>query len=202
MSECSVSHNVSIRRRLKCRCFPQYPSAHCFISKEKHPCPSHTLWCSAQCCDCLAFPGALHKRSEAVLVGWNKIEDDGSSTLEVSPRLTHPTPCIKATSIKKKRCVIAVGHCLLKEMHGLIRRLDPLLREACCLPGAQVKDMNRKPPTLDMALRFLSITGYQVGSVEVAPRNPRAIKRLQGLGMTSQGMRSTRCVLYPSSCRE
>lgn len=87
-------------------------------------------------------------------LGWNSNEDDASSSLEVSRRLTHPTPSIKTISMKKKRCVIAIGDGLLKGTQSLIHRLDPLLREACCLPGDQVKDMKRKPPTLDVALRF------------------------------------------------
>ena len=78
----------------------------------------------------------LHNRYEALQVELNNNGDDGSSSLEVSPRLSRPTPCVKTASIKKKRRVIAIRDSLLKGTEGPICRRDPLLREVCCLPGA------------------------------------------------------------------
>ncbi|KAK4818826.1 LOW QUALITY PROTEIN: hypothetical protein QYF61_019863 [Mycteria americana] len=79
----------------------------------------------------------LHNRYEALQVEPNNNEDDGSSSLEVLPRLSRTTPCIKTASIKKKRRVIVIGDSLLKGTQGPTCRPDPLLREVCCLPGAQ-----------------------------------------------------------------
>jgi len=71
----------------------------------------------------------------------NNDEDDGSSRLEESPRLSQPMPCIKTTSIKTDRWVIFVEDSLLRGEEGPICRLDPLLKEVCCLLGARVKDV-------------------------------------------------------------
>lgn len=81
---------------------------------------------------------------------------------------------------KEKRCVVAVGDCLPKGMQGLMCRLDPLLREACCLPGAQVKDMKRKPPTLDMALRFLAITDLSGRQCRSCTKKPKGNRETSG----------------------
>ena len=45
----------------------------------------------------------LHNRYEALQVAPNNNKEDGSSSLEVSLRLSQPTPCVKTASIKKKR---------------------------------------------------------------------------------------------------
>ena len=116
----------------------------------------------------------LHNRYEALQVEPNNNKDDGSSSLEVLPRLSRPKPCIKTASIKKK---IVIGDSLLKGTEGPIWRPDPLLREVCYLPGAWVKDVKRKLPTLVEPSVYYPLLIFQVGSTEVASRSPRAIKR-------------------------
>lgn len=43
---------------------------------------------------------------------------------------------------------------------GPIYRLDPLLREVCCIPEAHVKDVKRKLPTLVQPSDYYQ--GYEV----------------------------------------
>ena len=74
--------------------------------------------------------------------------DDGPSTPEVLPTSERPTPYITTTSTRKKKWVMVVGDYLLRETDGPICQTDPPLREVCCLPGAQVKDITRKLPSL------------------------------------------------------
>jgi len=78
----------------------------------------------------------------------NNNQDDASSTSEVSSRASQPTSCVKTSPIKKKRQVIVVEVSLLKGTEGPNCRADPLVKEVCCLPGALVKDVKRKFPTL------------------------------------------------------
>ena len=123
------------------------------------------------------FQVPSHSRYEALQVEPNKDEDDGSSLLEVLPRLSWPTPCIKTASIKKKRWVIVIGDSLLRGTEGPICRPDPLLREVCCLPGAQVKDVTRKLPTVVQPSDYYLFLLFHVGSDELAIRSTREIKR-------------------------
>ena len=109
----------------------------------------------------------------------NNNKDDGSSSLEVSPRLSRSTPCIKTASIKKKRRVVVIGDSLLRGTEGPICRPDLLLREVW------VKEAKRKLPTLIWPSDYYPLLIFHVGSDEVATRSPRAIERLQGLGTTA-----------------
>ncbi|KAK4813363.1 hypothetical protein QYF61_003562 [Mycteria americana] len=92
----------------------------------------------------------LYNRYEALEVEGQEMEygDDSLSTPEVSPRSEERTSCINTTSTRKRRRVIVVGDPLLKGTEGPICRMDPPLREVCCLPGARVKDVTRILPSL------------------------------------------------------
>ena len=72
----------------------------------------------------------------------NKEEDEGP------PRPGCSRPGIKTNSKKNPRRVIVVGDSILRGVEGPICRPDPLHREVCCLPGARVKDLTAKLPTL------------------------------------------------------
>lgn len=65
--------------------------------------------------------------------------DDGSSSMDLLPRLIWPTPWIKTDSIKKTQQVIVIGHSLLKETECPRHKLDPLAREVYRLPGTWVE---------------------------------------------------------------
>lgn len=56
----------------------------------------------------------------------NNNEDDGSSILEVLPRLSQPMPCNKTVSTKKKKKkeIFVIGDSLLKGAEFSICRLD------------------------------------------------------------------------------
>ena len=81
------------------------------------------------------------------------------------------------TSTRKTRQVIVVGDSLLRGTEGPICRTDPPLWEACCLPGARVKDITRKLPSLVRPSDYYPLLLFHVGGDEVAMRSPRAIKR-------------------------
>lgn len=87
-------------------------------------------------------------RYEALQVESNDIEEYGSTSLEVSLRLSQLMPCIKTVCTKTKGCVIVRGDSLLKGTKDPVCRPDPLHREACCFPGAWVRDAKRKIPSL------------------------------------------------------
>lgn len=60
---------------------------------------------------------------------------------------------------EKKKQVTDRRDSLLKGTEGPLRRPDPPLREACCPPGALVKD-GSESFSPDTALRLLSITDF------------------------------------------
>jgi len=102
--------------------------------------------------------------------------DDGPSTPEVLPRSERPTPYIMTTSTRKKRKVIVVSHSHLRATEGPVCQTDPPLREVCCLPGAWVKDISRKVPTLVQPSDYYPLLLFHEGGGEAATRSPRVIK--------------------------
>ncbi|KAK4817905.1 hypothetical protein QYF61_002388 [Mycteria americana] len=92
----------------------------------------------------------LHNRYEDLEVADQSMEDGDNSlsTPEVSPRSEERTSRINTTSTRKRRRVTVVGDSVLKGTEGTICRMDPPLREVCCLPGARVKDVTRVLPSL------------------------------------------------------
>ncbi|KAM9245426.1 LOW QUALITY PROTEIN: coiled-coil domain-containing protein 70 [Leptosomus discolor] len=73
-------------------------------------------------------------------------------------------------------------------MEGPICQPDPSHREACCLPGAQVRDVSRKIPGLVRPSDYYLLLVMQVGSDEVVERSPKVIKRdFRELGRLIEG---------------
>jgi len=66
---------------------------------------------------------------------------------------------------------------LLKGREGPICRADPPHREVCCLPGAWVREITRKLPTLEQSSDDYPLLLLHVGGDEVAVRSPRVIIR-------------------------
>ena len=76
-------------------------------------------------------------------------------------------PRIRTASMEAKRWVIVIGGFLLAGTEGAMCRSDPLLREVCCLPVAQIKDMKRKLPTQVQPPSYYPLLISQVDSNEV-----------------------------------
>jgi len=99
------------------------------------------------------------------------------STSEEAQRSEGPPSRITSSSTRRKRQVIVVGDSQLRETEGPICRADPPLREVCCLPGAQVKDIARKLPRLVRPSDYYPLLLFHVGADEVAVSSPRVIKK-------------------------
>lgn len=104
------------------------------------------------------------------------VNEDNSSVLEVSLRLSWPKSYIKITSTKENIQAMVTGDFFLMGTVGRTCRPDPLT-EVCCLSRAQVKDMIRKLPTLVQPSGCYLLLIFQLGSNEIATRNPKAIKK-------------------------
>lgn len=65
----------------------------------------------------------------------------------------------------------------LQYADSIMCRLDLLLREICCVPGAQVKDVIRKLHTLVWPSDYYLLLLFHIGSGEVKVRSPRWTKR-------------------------
>ncbi|GAB0205185.1 hypothetical protein GRJ2_002984100 [Grus japonensis] len=126
--------------------------------------PSHVPMCNRY--EALAVEGHL-----------NEDMDDSQDTPEVAPRPKTPMLQVVTTPIKKKRRVIVVGDSLLKGTEGLICRADPPLREVCCFPGACVKDITRKLPSLVHPSDYYPLLLLHVGGDEAETCTMKAIKR-------------------------
>ncbi|GAB0209138.1 hypothetical protein GRJ2_003379500 [Grus japonensis] len=125
----------------------------------------------------------LCNRYEALAVEGHSSEDvdDSQATPEVAPRPKRPMPRVVTTPTKKKRRVIVVGDSLLKGTEGPICRADPPLGEVCCLPGAHVKDIARKLPSLVQPSDYYPLLLLHVGEDEAETCTTEAIKRDFGL---------------------
>ena len=118
----------------------------------------------------------------------NEDQGVGEALSREVPRLSRAAPRILTASEKRKRRVIVVGHSLLKGTEGPICRPDPSHREVCCLPGARVKDITGELLGLVRISDYYPLLVVQVGSDEIAGRNPKAIKRdFRALGRLVEG---------------
>lgn len=89
------------------------------------------------------------------------------------PNQEKPSPNIKTTSLKKKKWVLVVGDSSLHGTGSPICWTDPLLREGCCLPGAQV----RKLPSLVWLTNHSPLVLFHIGRDEAATCRSRATRR-------------------------
>jgi len=69
------------------------------------------------------------------------------------------------------------GDSLLRGTEGPMCWADPPHKEFCCLPGAWVRDMTRKLPSLVQPLDYYPLLLFHVVGDEVAVCSPRVIKR-------------------------
>jgi len=88
----------------------------------------------------------------------------------VSKDQKDPPPHISTTSKRKKRWLIVVGDPFLRGTEGPVCWADPPHREVCCLPGAWVRDITRKPPSLVRPSHYYPSLLFHVGGDEVAVR--------------------------------
>jgi len=120
---------------------------------------------------------------------YGALECEGPATEEVGegpcrglPRMSQAASCIMAAHVKKKRRVIVLG------TEGPICQPDASHREVCCLPGARVRDVARKLPSLVQPSDYYPLLFMHIGSDEITERSPKAIKRdFRGLGRLVQG---------------
>lgn len=95
------------------------------------------------------------------------------------PNQKEPSCDIKATSLKKRQ-VLNVSDSFPHRTEHLICLFclsDPLLREVCCLPGAQVRNVTRKLPNLIWPTDYNPLLLFHVRRQEAATYGSRAIKR-------------------------
>ncbi|KAK4832299.1 hypothetical protein QYF61_021698 [Mycteria americana] len=121
----------------------------------------------------------LHDRYKALEMEDQSVDDEdvNPSTPEEQPRPERHTPCITTTSTRKKRHVIIVEDSLLRGTEGPICRANPSHREVFCLPGARVRDITRKLPSLVQPSQYYPLLLFHMGDDEAAVHGPRVIER-------------------------
>ena len=112
----------------------------------------------------------------------NNEEDQGP------PRPGHSRKGIKTSSERNPRRVIVVGDSILRGVEGPICRPDPHHREVCCIPGACVKDLTRRLPSLVKPKDYYPLLVFQVGSDNISRRSIKSMKRdFRALGKLIKG---------------
>lgn len=127
----------------------------------------------------LTFLSALYNRNEALDVEGHSVDDvdDGTATPEVLWRPERSVLCIKITSTRKKRWVIAGGDSLLRGAEGPACQTDTPGRELCCLPGVWFKDITRKCLSLVQgSLEYYPFFLFYMGGNKAVKSSPRTIK--------------------------
>ncbi|KGL89130.1 hypothetical protein N301_03229, partial [Charadrius vociferus] len=130
----------------------------------------------------------LHNRYGALEIEDNATEDGEDDPTSELPRASHSPPRLRTSSTKKGRKVIVVGDSLLKGTEGPICRPDPSHREVICLPGARIKDTQRKLPSLVQTSDYYSLLIFQAGGEEVGTRSLKVMKNdFRALGQLVKG---------------
>ncbi|MCQ4187457.1 SGNH/GDSL hydrolase family protein [Klebsiella pneumoniae] len=92
------------------------------------------------------------------------------------------------SATKKKRRVVVVGDSLLTGTEAPICRPDALSREVCCLPGARIRDVTERLPSLIRPTDYYPLLVFHVGASDTAGSSLRNIKRdFRALGSTVKG---------------
>ena len=87
--------------------------------------------------------------------------------------------------------VIVIGDSLLKGAEGPICRPDSLHREICCLPGAQIKDVRKKLPSLVRPSDYYPLLLFQEGRDDIGRTALKTMKKdLRDLGQQVKGSRA------------
>uniref|UniRef100_A0A8C8E8K1 SGNH hydrolase-type esterase domain-containing protein n=1 Tax=Otus sunia TaxID=257818 RepID=A0A8C8E8K1_9STRI len=133
----------------------------------------------------------LHNRFGALELLNEDTEEESESNNEEAqgpPRPSHSRKGIKTSSKRNPRRVIVVGDSMLRGAEGPICRPDPHHREVCCLPGARVKDITRRLPSLVKPKDYYPLLVFQVGSDDVTRRSIKSMKRdFKALGKMIKG---------------
>ena len=124
----------------------------------------------------------LCNRFEALKLEGAVVEGEVGELPPSVPKRRHPAPRLITASSRKERRVIVIGDSLLEGTEGPICRPAPTRREVCCLPGARVRDISRKLPSLIRNSDYYPLLIVQAGSDEVAEKSQ---ERLQGTGAGS-----------------
>lgn len=134
-------------------CFPYLHYAATFlkvwVTKEKSGWRHIHAWACKQNPSLPApHPQRLCNRYKALEEECLPVSDNSPLTLEKpkKSKFEQPYSKIRATSTKKRR-VLVVGDSSQQGTEHPVHRADPL-REVRCLPGAQLKDITKKVPSL------------------------------------------------------
>ena len=73
--------------------------------------------------------------------------------------------------------MIAVGDSLLRGTEAPICRPDALSREVCCFPGARIRDVTERLPSLVQSTDYYPLLLFHVGTSDTARSSLRTIKK-------------------------
>lgn len=95
------------------------------------------------------------------------------------------------------------GGSLLKGSEGLLSQTGSFLRDVCCLPRVQIKDVKRNLSALLWVLDFYPLLIFQIGKDKFMTRISSKIKRgIKGLGQQVKGSGAQAVLTSLFSCRE
>ena len=111
---------------------------------------------------------SLQTEEESPITSGETLEP--STAARSAPRKT-------ANTTKKRRRVIAVGDSLPRHSQAPICRPDTLSREVCCLPGACIRDVTKKLPSLVQPTLYCPPLLFHAGTRDTARSSLRSIKK-------------------------
>lgn len=81
-------------------------------------------------------------------------------------KLTQPPTRIRSSATRKARNVLVIGDSLLRGTEAPICRPDDFSREVCCLPGARIRGVTERLPSLVTPTDYHPLLLFRVGSDE------------------------------------
>ena len=96
-------------------------------------------------------------------------------------------PCRATSTTKKRQQAILLGDSPLRGMEAPICRPDTLSREGCCLPGARIRGVTERLPSLLQSTDYYLLLLFHVGTSDTARNSLRSIKKdYRALGVVAR----------------
>ncbi|KAK4807100.1 hypothetical protein QYF61_018441 [Mycteria americana] len=92
-------------------------------------------------------------------------------------KLIQPPTRIRTCATRKARKVLVIGDSLLRGTEAPICHPDNFSREVCCLPGAHIRNITERLPSLVNPTDYDPLLIFYVGSNDTVTRQLRTIKR-------------------------
>ncbi|XP_059572117.1 uncharacterized protein LOC109285574 [Alligator mississippiensis] len=156
----------------------------------------------ANCCTAEATsPVQLGNRYKDVASLEERVTEEATSTTTTTTTTSMQTKR-QPDSWKKRPLVVVVGNSLLRGIEGVIRHLDHVVWEVCCLPRAQIQHVTARIPDLIRPSNYYPIVLNHMRTNDTARSSPGQIMsdyKALGARLQSSGVPVTFLLIHPVS---